>query len=59
MLHFSRSGGALRTDVTTVPLVDPPTRGIYSITPRRAPHPAAAPLIGELLAAFEPVSRTE
>ncbi|WP_281419726.1 hypothetical protein [Paractinoplanes toevensis] len=42
-----------------MPLVDPPTRGIYSITPRRAPHPAAAPLIGELLAAFEPVSRTE
>ncbi|MEV5551211.1 LysR family transcriptional regulator [Streptomyces sp. NPDC052309] len=35
---------ALRTDVTTVALVDPPTRGIYTITPRRNPHPLAGPL---------------
>ncbi|MBD0420068.1 LysR family transcriptional regulator [Streptomyces sp. TRM S81-3] len=35
---------ALRTDVTTVTLVDPPTRGIYTITPRRNPHPWAGPL---------------
>ncbi|MGW6538019.1 LysR family transcriptional regulator [Streptomyces sp. NPDC055051] len=41
---------ALRTDVTTVRLVDPPTRGIYAVTPRRDPHPAAAPLL-DLLAA--------
>jgi DNA-binding transcriptional LysR family regulator len=39
---------ALRADVTTVSLVDPPTRGIYAISPRRAPHPSAAPLIDEL-----------
>ncbi|MFD7611037.1 LysR family transcriptional regulator [Streptomyces sp. NPDC059828] len=43
---------ALRTDVTTVGLVDPPTRGIYTITPRRAPHPCAAPLRDRLAAAF-------
>lgn len=40
---------ALRADVTTVGLVDPPTRGIYTITPRRHAHPCAAPLL-ELLA---------
>jgi DNA-binding transcriptional LysR family regulator len=43
---------ALRTDVTTVGLVDPPTRGIYTITPRRDPHPCAAPLHDQLAAAF-------
>jgi DNA-binding transcriptional LysR family regulator len=43
---------ALRTDVTTVALVDPPTRGIYTITPRRNPHPAAAPLLDQLATAF-------
>ncbi|KAA0942220.1 LysR family transcriptional regulator [Streptomyces apricus] len=42
--------GALRADVTTVPLVDPPTRGIYTITPRRDTHPCA-PLLHDLLAA--------
>lgn len=42
----------LRTDVTTVPLVDPPCRGIYTITPRRDPHPSAAPLLDQLATAF-------
>ncbi|MGX4692001.1 LysR family transcriptional regulator [Streptomyces sp. JNUCC 63] len=49
---------ALRTDVTTVALVDPPTRGIYVITPRRAPHPSAASLLDQLVMAFgEPGQR--
>ncbi|MFF8953320.1 LysR family transcriptional regulator [Streptomyces sp. NPDC014940] len=43
---------ALRADVTAVPLVDPPARGIYAITPRRDAHPAAAPLLDRLAAAF-------
>jgi len=43
---------ALRADVTTVALVDPPTRGIYTITPRRDPHPAAEPLLDQLMTAF-------
>ncbi|MBW5482801.1 LysR family transcriptional regulator [Streptomyces bambusae] len=46
---------ALRTDVTTVGLVDPPTRGIYTITPRRAPHPSAAPLLEQLARAFSSI----
>ncbi|MGH3310313.1 MAG: LysR family transcriptional regulator [Streptomyces sp.] len=45
---------ALRTDITTVALVDPPTRGIYTITPRRDRHPSAAPLLGQLATAFGP-----
>ncbi|MGW0613231.1 LysR family transcriptional regulator [Streptomyces sp. NPDC002788] len=48
--------GALRTDVTTVPLVDPPTRGIYALTPHRDPHPSAAPLTDRLATAFTAVS---
>ncbi|MET8089387.1 LysR family transcriptional regulator [Micromonospora sp. NPDC005220] len=43
---------ALRTDVTTVTLVDPPTRGIYMITPRRDPHPSATPLFDQFVSAF-------
>ncbi|NBE79878.1 LysR family transcriptional regulator [Micromonospora rubida] len=43
---------ALRTDVTTVALVDAPTRGIYTITPRHDPHPSAAPLLDQLATAF-------
>ncbi|MFF9603561.1 LysR family transcriptional regulator [Streptomyces sp. NPDC014684] len=43
---------ALRADVTAVPLVDPPARGIYAITPRRDAHPAATPLLDRLAAAF-------
>ncbi|WP_420031477.1 LysR family transcriptional regulator [Streptomyces sp. cg28] len=50
---------ALRADVTTTPLVDPPTRGIYAITPRRDPHPRAAPLLDQLAAAFAPVRPTQ
>ncbi|GAA2565238.1 LysR family transcriptional regulator [Streptomyces fimbriatus] len=46
---------ALRPDVTTVALVDPPTRGIYAITPRRGPHPSAAPLLNQLATAFSSV----
>ncbi|MPY56522.1 LysR family transcriptional regulator [Streptomyces spongiae] len=46
---------ALRNDITTVALVDPPTRGIYTITPRRDPHPSAAPLIDQLAKAFASV----
>ena len=46
---------ALRTDVTTVALVDPPTRGIYAITPRRDPHPSAAPLLDQIATAFSSV----
>ncbi|MFF4585520.1 LysR family transcriptional regulator [Streptomyces sp. NPDC001388] len=45
---------ALRADVTTVALVDPPTRGIYAITPRRDPHPSAAALLDRLAPAFAP-----
>lgn len=41
---------ALRPDVTTAGLVDPPTRGISAITPRRDPHPSAATLIDRLAA---------
>ncbi|MEW2624132.1 LysR family transcriptional regulator [Streptomyces sp. NPDC048106] len=43
---------ALRADVTTVDLADPPTRGIYTITPRRDPHPSAAALLDALAGAF-------
>ncbi|QCD56469.1 LysR family transcriptional regulator [Streptomyces hawaiiensis] len=45
---------ALRTDLTTVALIDPPTRGIYTITPRRDPHPSAASLLDQLATAFGP-----
>jgi DNA-binding transcriptional LysR family regulator len=44
---------ALRADVTTVSLVDPPTRGIYLITPRRDPHPSIGQLLDELVDAFD------
>ncbi|MFI0742285.1 LysR family transcriptional regulator [Streptomyces sp. NPDC021100] len=43
---------ALRTDVTTVDLLDPPTRGIYTIAPRRGLHPSAPLLLDELATAF-------
>ncbi|MFF9018093.1 LysR family transcriptional regulator [Streptomyces sp. NPDC014870] len=45
---------ALRADVTTVSLVDPPTRGIYTLTPHQDPHPWAAPLHDHLATAFTP-----
>lgn len=47
--------GALRADVAIVPLVAPPTRGIYTITPRRDPHPSAGPLFDQLATAFSAV----
>jgi DNA-binding transcriptional LysR family regulator len=50
---------ALRTDVTTVSLVDPPTRGVYTITPRRDPHPTAALLLDRLATAFAPAGPTD
>ncbi|WP_206506639.1 LysR family transcriptional regulator [Streptomyces chrestomyceticus] len=43
---------ALRADVTTVGLVDPPSRGIYTITPRRDAHPCAASLHDRLARVF-------
>ncbi|GGJ43982.1 LysR family transcriptional regulator [Streptomyces brasiliensis] len=46
---------ALRPDVTTVSLVDPPTRGIHTITPGRGPHPCTAPLLDQLATAFASV----
>jgi DNA-binding transcriptional LysR family regulator len=38
----------LRPDVTIVALVNPPTRGIYAILPRRDPHPSAPLLLRQL-----------
>jgi DNA-binding transcriptional LysR family regulator len=35
----------LRPDVTTLALVNPPTRGIYSVLPRHDPHPSAPLLL--------------
>ncbi|MGV9790596.1 LysR family transcriptional regulator [Streptomyces sp. NPDC003435] len=48
---------ALRADVVTVPLVDPPTRGLYTITPHRDPHPCATALHDQLVAAQFPRPR--
>ncbi|MGW0165598.1 LysR family transcriptional regulator [Streptomyces sp. NPDC003343] len=42
---------ALRADVTAVPLVDPPTRGIHTLTPRHDAHPSTAALLDQLTAA--------
>lgn len=39
---------ALRADVVAVALVGAPTRGVYAITLRDDPHPAAAPLLDHL-----------
>ncbi|GAA2382704.1 LysR substrate-binding domain-containing protein [Streptomyces coeruleofuscus] len=50
---------ALRTDVTTVSLVDPPTRGVYTITPHRDPHPTAPLLLDRLATAFAPAGPTD
>ncbi|MFD5318430.1 LysR family transcriptional regulator [Streptomyces sp. NPDC127098] len=51
--------GALRADVTTVALIDPPTRGVYAITPRQDRHPSATPLLDQLAAAFDTRHGTE
>lgn len=45
----------LRTDVTTVSLADPPTRGVYTVVPRRDPHPCTAALLDHLATAFTSV----
>ena len=50
---------ALRADVTTVALADPPTRGVYALTPRRTPHPAAAALLEHLASAFPVAPKTD
>jgi DNA-binding transcriptional LysR family regulator len=42
----------LRPDVTTLALVDPPTRGIYAILPGRDPHPSAPLLLRQLMMSF-------
>lgn len=42
----------LRSDVSTLALVDPPTRGIYAVLPRHAPHPSAPLLLRQLIASF-------
>ena len=42
----------LRADVTTLPLVDPPTRGIYAVLPLHDPHPSAPPLLRQLRMSF-------
>jgi hypothetical protein len=38
--------------VTTLGLVDPPTRGIYAVLPRHDPHPSAPLLVREVMASF-------
>ncbi|MFK4107516.1 LysR family transcriptional regulator [Streptomyces sp. NPDC002176] len=48
---------ALRADVVTVNLVDPPTRGLYTITPRRDPHPCAVAFHDQLVAVQFPRPR--
>jgi DNA-binding transcriptional LysR family regulator len=42
----------LRADVTTLPLVNPPTRGIYAILPRHDPHPSAPLLLHHIKTSF-------
>jgi DNA-binding transcriptional LysR family regulator len=42
----------LRADVTTLALADPPARGVYAVLPRHDPHPAAAPLIEQVMTSF-------
>jgi len=43
---------ALRVDVTTLALVNPPTRGIYAVLPRHDPHPAAPLLVRQVMTSF-------
>jgi DNA-binding transcriptional LysR family regulator len=42
----------LRADVTTLTLVNPPTRGIYSVLPRHDPHPSAPLLLQQIMTSF-------
>ena len=44
----------LRSDVTTLALVHPPTRGIYAVLPRHDPHPSAPPLLRQITMSFRP-----
>ncbi|MFJ2738853.1 LysR family transcriptional regulator [Streptomyces sp. NPDC087440] len=46
--------GALRPDVVATELVDPPTRGVYALTPTRDPHPSTDALLTQLGTAFAP-----
>lgn len=48
---------ALRAEVTTAVLVDPPARGVYTLRPRGDPHPAALPLLDQLATAFASAAR--
>lgn len=43
---------ALRADVTTLTLVNPPTRGIYAILPRTDTHPSAPLLLHQIMTSF-------
>jgi DNA-binding transcriptional LysR family regulator len=43
---------ALRADVTTLALVNPPTRGIYAVLPHHDPHPAAPLLVRQVMTSF-------
>jgi DNA-binding transcriptional LysR family regulator len=42
----------LRPDVTTLALVNPPTRGIYAVLPCRDPHPSAPLLLHQLMMSY-------
>jgi DNA-binding transcriptional LysR family regulator len=42
----------LRADVTTLRLVDPPTRGIYAVLPHHDPHPTAPLLVRQIMTTF-------
>ena len=42
----------LRADVTTLALVNAPTRGIYAILPRHDPHPSAPLLLQQITMSF-------
>jgi DNA-binding transcriptional LysR family regulator len=42
----------LRADVTTLPLINPPTRGIYAVLPRHDPHPSAPLLLHQVKMTF-------
>jgi DNA-binding transcriptional LysR family regulator len=43
---------ALRADVTTLALVNPPTRGVYAVLPPHGPHPSAPLLIQRITMSF-------
>lgn len=43
---------ALRADVTTLALVDPPTRGIYALLPHTDQHPSARLLLHQIMMSF-------